>query len=43
VVDSVAPPTGSAQGRLDVLTGQAITAALACSEGVAVSGEVAAS
>ena len=42
VTDGIRPPTGSQEGRLDVLTGQAITAALACSEGVTVSGEVAA-
>jgi predicted dehydrogenase len=40
VTDGIRPPTGSREGRLDVLTGQAITAALACSEGVSVSGEV---
>ena len=40
VTDGVAPPTGSAEGRRDVLTGQLITRALARAEGVAVSGEV---
>jgi predicted dehydrogenase len=42
VTNGIRPPTGSKEGRSDVLTGQAITAALALSEGVAVSGEVAA-
>jgi predicted dehydrogenase len=42
VTDGIRPSTGSKEGRSDVLTGQAITAALALSEGVTVSGEVAA-
>jgi predicted dehydrogenase len=42
VTNGIRPPTGSKEGRSDVLTGQAITAALARSEGVTVSGEVAA-
>jgi predicted dehydrogenase len=42
VTDRVTPPTGSAEGRLDVLTGQAITRALARTQGVVVAGELAA-
>lgn len=42
VTEGIRPPTGSAEGRRDVLTGQAITRALAQTEGVVLSGEVAA-
>lgn len=39
VTERVAPPTGSAEGRADVVTGQKIALALAASQGVHVSGE----
>lgn len=42
VTSQIKPPTGSAEGRRDVLTGQAITRELARQQGVAISGEVAA-
>ncbi|WP_308466050.1 Gfo/Idh/MocA family protein [Rathayibacter soli] len=42
VTERTAPPTGSAQGRLDVVTGQKITRALAASRGIPLGGEAAA-
>lgn len=42
VTQHVAPPTGSAEGREDVVTGQKIARALAATQGVPLSGEAAA-
>lgn len=42
VTERVAPLTGSAQGRLDITTGQQITRALAATQGLSLGGELAA-
>jgi predicted dehydrogenase len=42
VTEQVAPPTGSAQGRLDIMTGQKITRVLAAARCIPLGGEVAA-
>lgn len=39
VTEGVTPPTGTAEGRLDVVTGQKIVVALAAQQGVKVTGE----
>jgi predicted dehydrogenase len=41
VTAQVTPPTGSAEGRADVVTGQRITRVLAAKQGIVVSGETA--
>ncbi len=41
VVDSVPPPTGTAEGRADVITGQSIARVLAQRQGITLTGEAA--